>query len=369
MRILYFSRDYTPHDFRFLSALAETNHHVGYLRLEDRGQRLENRPLPENIEVLPWAGGAKPARLKDGLRLLAGLKKVIRTFRPDLIHAGPIQSAAFLSALAGSHPLVTMTWGYDLLIDSDRNPLWNWVTRYTLHRSAALVADSEILRQQAIADGMRPERIVTFPWGVDLEHFSPSTDAHLRQNYGWGAKEVVLLSTRGWAPMYGSEELATGFARAARLRPELRLLMLGSGHLENRLKEIFSDHNVLDLIVFPGQVHYELLPNYYQAADLYLSASHSDGSSISLLEAMACGLPALVSDIPGNREWITPGEQGWWFSTGDAGDLAEKILQAVEQRDKFRQMGASARQIAEQRADWSKNFPKLLEAYHLAITQ
>ena len=55
----------------------------------------------------------------------------------------------------------------------------------------------------------------------------------------------------------------------------------------------------------------------YRAADLYLSASHSDGSSVSLMEALGCGLPVLVSDIPGNREWVTDGEQGWLFPDGD----------------------------------------------------
>jgi len=56
MRILYFSRDYTTHDHRYLSALAKTEHQVGYLRLEKRGHDLDNRPLPSEIELIPWVG-------------------------------------------------------------------------------------------------------------------------------------------------------------------------------------------------------------------------------------------------------------------------------------------------------------------------
>ena len=70
MRIIYFSRDYTTHDHRFLTALAKTDHQVFYLRLEGGKQTLEDRPLPPGIEPVQWAGGNQPARLKDGFRLL-----------------------------------------------------------------------------------------------------------------------------------------------------------------------------------------------------------------------------------------------------------------------------------------------------------
>ncbi len=64
------------------------------------------------------------------------------------------------------------------------------------------------------------------------------------------------------------------------------------------------------------------------AADLYMSASHTDGSSVSLMEAMACGLPCAVSSIAGNQEWVQTGEQGWVFPDGDAEKLAEIMLAA-----------------------------------------
>ena len=402
MRILYFSRDYTPHDHRFLSALARTEHDVGFLRLERSGFQLEDRALPPEIHQICWIGGQAPARFSDGLRLVAGLKKVIRTFKPDLIQAGPIQRSAFLAALTGFHPLVTMSWGYDLLVDAKRGRRWDWATRYTLKHSAALIGDCDTIRNLANQYGMNPNRIVTFPWGVNLQRFSPNpltpnplTSTPLRARLGWDETTFVLLSTRNWSELYGVEDLARAFVRVARKYPEIRLLMLGNGPLAARIRSIFQKGGVQNSVHFPGQISQEKLPGYYRAADLYISTSHSDGTSISLLEALACGTPVLVTDIPGNQEWVSaltpqpplpPGEGakagvfpsptgrgvrgegvGWLFRDGDVACLEAGITHAVENRDQLPAMGRAARQLAESRANWDSNFPKLIDAYQIAL--
>jgi len=161
--------------------------------------------------------------------------------------------------------------------------------------------------------------------------------------------------------------LARAFVLAARKRPELRLIMLGNGSLATQLRQIFLKGNVEKQVFFPGQVSYFELPRYYRLADFYLCASHSDGTSISLLEALACGRPAMVSDIPGHREWVPPEVNGWLFPDGDEKALAQAILHAVEQRHHLPEMGHTARSIAEQRADWDQNFQLLLKAYEVVL--
>ena len=368
-RILYFTRDYTTHDHRFLSAMAEAGEQVYYLRLERQSQAFEDRPLPSDVEQVQWAGGRKTAHWQDGPDLLLSLKEVLRKVKPDLVQAGPLQRCAFLVALSGFQPLVSMSWGYDLIQDAGRNLLWRWATRYTLHRSAAMVGDCETIRRLAISYGMPEEHIVTFPWGVDLQHFSPAPreGAGETRDAAHGPAAFTLLSTRGWEPVYGVDIIARGFVGAAQRNPDLHLIMLGNGSQAGILRQIFERGGVLERVHFPGQVSQADLPRYYRASDLYVSASHSDGTSISLLEALACGCPALLSDIPGNREWIEPGVQGWLFPSGDADSLAEFILQAAGDRRRLGEMGQAARRLAELRADWNINFPQLYRAYELAL--
>jgi glycosyltransferase involved in cell wall biosynthesis len=311
-------------------------------------------------------------RLKDGLRLFLELKKVLKKINPDLVHAGPIQTAALLVALTGYKPLVSMSWGYDLLVDAQKNISFAWATRYALKRSSVMIGDCQTVRQTAVSYGMSQDRIVTFPWGVDLQHFSPGNEVQqdpaqeIHARLGWGKDTCIMLSTRSWELIYGVDILAEAFVLAARQHPELRLLMLGNGSLAARLHQIFTRGEVADFVVYPGQVKQAELPKYYRAADLYVSASHSDGTSISMLEALACGCPVLLSDIPGNMEWIKPGEQGWLFRDGNALDLAEKMIKAIENQKLLAAMRREARSLAEKRADWNKNSQEILSAYRLA---
>ncbi len=360
MRILYFSRNYTTHDHRFLTALAKTEHRVYCMHLEGGGQVLEERPLPPEIEIVSWAGGTAPARLKDSTRLLADLQRVLHQLKPDLVQAGPLQRSALLVALSGFHPLVSMSWGYDLLLDARRSPFWAWATRYTLSRSDALLGDCATIRNLAIAYGMNRDRIVTFPWGIDLNHFNLPT--FKRSNL----PTFSLLSSRSFEPIYGVDIIARAFVMAAHAHPQLELTMLGGGSQWAAIRQILLVGGVFDRVKFPGVVPFVDLPRYHQQADMYVCASHSDGTSISLLEAFACGTPAVVSDIPGNREWINPGENGWLFPDGNAEALASAIALACEQRQNLADMGRKARQVAESRADWEKNFPQLEQAYALA---
>jgi glycosyltransferase involved in cell wall biosynthesis len=361
--LIYFSRDYTNHDLRFLSALARTDYEVYYLRLERRREQLEDRPLPIEVRQVKWAGGKRMVSLNDGPGLLSDLRRVITEIQPDLIHAGPIQRGAFLVALSGFRPLISVSWGYDLLHDADRNIFWRFATRYTLKRSALLIGDCDTVRLKAVAFGMPDDRIVTFPWGIELASFIPG-DFPFQ-----GSNQFTLLSTRNWEPIYGVDILAKAFVESAQQNEKLKLVLLGSGSLASELRQIFTRGGVLDRVIFPGQVTHTKLPDYFRMADVYVSASRTDGSSISLIEAFASGRPVIVSDIPGNREWVEPGKNGWLFSDGDSGDLAKTILSAADQGQIFSEMSQAARQTAEDRADWGKNFQTLLGAYETVLAQ
>lgn len=324
---------------------------------------MEDRPLPPQVLLASWRGGRIPFRWRDTPALVVSLRQVIAAVKPDIIHAGPVQTCAFLASLSGFKPLVTMSWGSDLLKDADRNAWMRLVTRWTLRRTAALVGDCRAVQQKAAEFGFAPNRVTLFPWGVDLDRFQPlHGERTLRQRLGW-QDSFVLLCLRSWEPIYGVDVALRGFALAARQEPRLRLILLGGGSQAGLIHQIIEENELRDRVYLGGQVRQADLPGYYQESDLYLSASHSDGTSVSLLEALACGKPVLVSDIPGNREWITQEQEGWLFPDGSVDFLADTILRAVHAPERLPGMSLAARRLAESRADWQKNFQRLLAAY------
>jgi glycosyltransferase involved in cell wall biosynthesis len=275
-----------------------------------------------------------------------------------------------------------MSWGSDLLKDADRSRAYRWITRYTLSRSDVLVGDCQAVQEKAAAFGFPAERSFIFPWGIDLQRFSPAAgdgsdglDGEpdsaqvFRSRLGWQGA-FIALSLRSWEPVYGVDVMLRGFALAAREAPDLRLLMLGGGSQAGLVHQIIRENDLQDRVYLGGQINQADLPKMYRAADLYISASHSDGSSVSLMEALGCGLPVLVTDIPSNREWVVEGQQGWLFPDGDCSAVARGILRALHLAkntpETFAEIRRASRLRAEQRADWKNNFQVLLQAYQHA---
>jgi glycosyltransferase involved in cell wall biosynthesis len=358
MRIIYFSLDYSPHDHRFLSALAETEHEVFYVRLQRGARQTEDRSIPARIEQVLWAGGREPFQWRDLPRLALDFRRLVRQIKPDLIHAGPIQTCAFIAILSGFRPVLSMSWGFDLMKDVERGRWWQFATRYTLRRSTYFTSDANVTRDRAVQYGMDPRRTLVFPWGVDLNLFSPASPSMENPQSG-----MTIFCNRSWEPNYGVDVVARAFVKVAQQRDDVSLLLLAGGSQGPFIRQILSGGGVLERVTFAGQVGQKELPRYYRMADLYISASHVDGSSVSLMEALACGLPCIVSDIPANKEWVKEGQNGWFFPDGDADALAIKILAAMEVRSSLPEVGREARRTAEEKANWPKNFEKLLTAY------
>ncbi|MFH2104584.1 MAG: glycosyltransferase family 4 protein [Chloroflexota bacterium] len=364
MKILYFSLDYTPHDHRFLSALAETEHTVFYLRLQRGLRQTEDKPVPANIEQIVWPGGRGEFRWSDVPLLTSSLKQILHKVKPDLVHAGPIQTCAFITILTGFRPTLTMSWGFDLMEDAYRNRCWKWVTGYTLKRSTFFTSDAEVTRQRAIEFGMNPERIVVFPWGVDLHHFSPDVSRETESE----DRSLTLFCNRSWEPCYGIDVLIKAFIAICKKQDDIRLLLLGDGSQAAFIRQVLEREGISDRVVFAGTINSTNLPRWYRSADLYISPSHVDGSSVSLMEALACGIPCLVSDIPANKEWVSEGKNGWLFPDGDSNALAAKVLHIYEMRRSLDKVCAAARVTAEEKADWKKNFSTLLNTYQRMVS-
>ena len=229
------------------------------------------------------------------------------------------------------------------------------VARKVLAGCDIVACDAQAVADAAISYGVAPDVIARFAWGVDLVRFQPGGSRTLRAQLGWD-QSFIVLSTRAHEPMYAMAVLIEAFRQAFARRSEMRMLVLGAGSQRIDLEASVAAAGLDSYVHFAGRVDQESLPAFYSAADCYASSSRVDGSSVSLLEAMACGLPAVATAIGGNPEWITPGETGWLVPVDDAEALGAALVEAASLRaEALAAMASAARHAVEDRADWRKN--------------
>jgi L-malate glycosyltransferase len=364
MRILYLSDNLSNHNRLFLESLALAGIEVRLL--DPTHDCIDQSWLPHGVHWVPprerLSGDADPAAFAG---FVTEFRDLLQDLHPDLIHAGPTHSCGYLAALANFHPWVLMSWGSDILYYPDRNPDWKQATQIALASADGFFCDCDAVRDAAkrIAD-IPDERIAQFPWGIKQGVFTPSGPLPRSEELAREPGTFELLCTRSWEPLYAIDVLLKAFHQAYRINSNLRLLLLGDGSEAPRVHQYIRTHRLGQVVRTRSHVRREDMPRWFRAADAYVSCAQSDGTSVSLLEAMATGLPVIASDIPSNREWITEDVNGWLVSPGSAEEFADRCLRvaglSAEQRNYISERN---RHIVEERADWDRNFPELLRLY------
>jgi len=284
------------------------------------------------------------------------LRASVAAFQPlsAPVLAGPLNSVT--KSLVGlSRPVIGLSWGYDLQQGhSQAVPLeaMAWLSGLD-----GLVVDSPVTRDLAIALGLGPERVVLIPWGVDLELFTPDGPAVSAAAHGFAHGSQVVLSLRTHDTIYRTSDVIEAFARAALADPALMLVLGGDGPLTPAHRARVDELGLAPRVRFIGRVDESELPALLRGADLYVTASETDGTSVTLLQAMACGVPVIASRNPGNATWVREGETGQLFDVGDVKELAALMVSGRTNPDVI----DTALRLVRSEGDWTGNRMRLLQ--------
>jgi L-malate glycosyltransferase len=364
VRVLYFSDNTSNHNRRVLEKLIFSGHEVHFLNLTTSSEAKDWPPSGVKVVDARFArpSGATPG---DCEQLVPEFKSILKQVQPDLVHAGPVQTCAYIAALSGFNPLLVMSWGSDLLLQARHSAAHAHATQVALKGADGFFCDCDAVRASAKTYVEIPDdRIAQFPWGITRGSFGPGGTSITKEQVGWDKNAFVFISTRSWEPVYGIDVLLDAFRRAHNADKRLRLLLLGGGSQGERICRFLSDHKLGGAIAAPGVIVNSEMPSWFRAADAYISCTRSDGTSVSLLEAMATGLPAVVTDLPANREWVTDGQNGFLAIAGSPEDFATQMLRAAQLTAVQRATIAERNQrMVAQRADWDRNAPTLLRLY------
>lgn len=335
MHVLYVSRSRGVHDRRFVEAWERGGAVVTVLAVDD----------------------VEPEGSPPGPRFTSALRSAIGEVHPDVVQVGPLTWPGAIVAGEWEGPLIAASWGFDLMRDIDVDAATAAEARATVERADLLLVDNDGPARRARELGAHPGAIVSFPWGIDVAGFTPSGGAE-RDPYR-------VVSIRRHEPLYRVADVLDALALAHQTEPRLRLVVGGSGSGTAELRARADEIGIGGLVDWPGDLPPRELAGLLGSAALYVSTSPVDGSSVSLLEAMASRTPVAVTDIEGNRQWVNE-RTGWRFPAGDVGALADLMVNLTGSAETGSRTAAAA-ELVVAGADWAATAARFPEFAELAI--
>jgi len=299
-------------------------------------------------------------RLATATRLVqAGFRGTVARLRPDLVHAHYVSDYGFLAAITGRHPLVVSAWGSDLLVDPKRSVVTRAMVRWVLSRSQLVTYDSRQVAGAARGLGARPAQLLEVVMGVEEEYMKLASKAPPPAR-----RAPLIVSLRSLErPLYNVELILRAMPDVLRAQPEAHLVIGNDGALRPHLEQVAAELGVSGSVEFVGFVERPgALAELLSRAAVYVSIPSSDGTSVTLLEAMAAGAYPVVSDLLSNGEWIDKGGGGL-VRVGAPRELAAAIVRGLADPDRRESAARRNLDVVRSRGLWEQNMQRVEDAY------
>lgn len=355
MKLCFLAAADNIHSYRWIHYFASYGHEVAWISL-----------VPGTFERITgvhyheFGNGHAPQAV---LSAIPGIRRVLRDFCPDVLHVHSVGSYGVAGLLSGFAPLVATPWGSDVIYGK-HSPVKRWFIRRVLQRACLITCDAEHMRDEIAALGVDAGETRIINFGIDTGRFCPrGPSPGIRAKLDLGEAPTVI-SLRNFDPVYDIPSLLRTIPLVLAQRPDARFVIVGRGPLEAELKALAQSLGIMDQVRFVGFVPNVELPDWLSAMDVYVSTSLSDaGIAASTAEAMACGLPVVVTDSGENGRWIEPGSNGFLVPVSDPAALAENLLRMIADPELRSRLGAAGRATIQERNDYQVEMAKMEKLY------
>jgi len=361
LKILYIGSIDNPLFYNWARWFVNKGHKVGVVG--------ENNNTSLNINFYNISYPPKNPRDHKGflgvLYQLIKLKYAIKNFKPDILHSHQVRLHGLLGAFSGFHPHITSAWGSDIYIQAQSSYLEKYLVSYTLKHCDLLTFESTSLGKKCYEIGALKEKSEQILFGINLESFSPgNTSDEILNKYNLCNKKIVL-STRRLGNLYNIDVILKSVPIVISKIPNaMFVIKYPRGENPNKLKKLANSLNINDYVIFIADIDYEQLPKFYSLSDLFVSIPSSDSISVSLMEAMACGISPIVSDISANREIIKNSYNGLIIPVRDYNALSDAIIDLLSNENERNQFAKRNRKIAINNFGIDSNMSKIENIYY-----
>lgn len=279
--------------------------------------------------------------------------KLIKKIKPDIVNAHYITSYGFIGSLLGVNNLVLSAWGSDILVTPNKNFIYKFITKFALKKAKLITSDSNYMAK-AIKE-LGNSKVLTVPMGVEEKLLTLKREAN--------SEEITILSLRSIDDNSNIDCIIMAFKLFLDRYPNSKLIIANDGPELDNMKKLVERLSITDKVEFKGFVSRKDLIKLLLKSSLYVSIPKSDSTSVTLLEAMACGIIPIVSNHPANREWITNGDNGLTIDYIDANLLSIALIKAVNSNQIRSKCIIENRKIIRTKAIWHDNMMKVENEY------
>jgi glycosyltransferase involved in cell wall biosynthesis len=198
---------------------------------------------------------------------------------------------------------------------------------------------------------------IELPLGLDSQLFSPGPSS-VRKELGWSDGDLVIGYVGRLAFIKGVDLLAAAFGQIAKVVPNARLLVVGSGEEEQKLRSVLSKEFADGTAHVQGSMSQDQLPRWYRAMDTLVMPSRYETLSNAVLEAMACGVPFVASAVGGSRD-LAKTNAGWLFEPESVPSLNRVLSSVIDNRAELKARGDRGRQYVQQHYSWQASAVRL----------
>ena len=286
------------------------------------------------------------------LKNIMKIKRLIKSINPDVLHAHYATSYGLIGAISNYKPYIVSVWGSDVYDFPKKSFIHEGLLKYNLKKADLVLSTSKVMKDETKM--YTNNEILVTPFGVDIDKFKP------KKVFKDNKKEMVIGTIKTLEEKYGIEYLIRAFQIIKNRNRDMniKLEIAGKGSKEKELRELCNELNIAEDVNFLGFVNPNDVPKIFNNFDIAVFPSILDSESfgVAAVEAEACGIPVIVSDVGGLMESTKPGYSSLVAKRKDADDLAEKLESLLLDSNLREKMGLNARRFVEENYNYINNF-------------
>src|SRR5690554_2386136 len=350
MKILILASGKSYHATRWANALSERGLDVGFASVH----KIE-RPLNEKVQRFQLSNNGYKGYLLD----IGRLKSVIKIWQPTILHAHFATGYGFMARMCGFKTRIVSIYGPDIYEFPYKSVLHKTVLAFNLTGASRILSTSESMADEYLTVYPAKQRPIVTPFGVDIDLFKPLPKTLKEDQFTIGIVKKMEKK-------YGVDVLLKAVAKLKTMTDKaLKLNIVGTGSQKQELESLARDRGIENITTLYGALNNTEDPTFLSQQDVFVVPSRFDSESfgVAAVEAQACAVPIIVSNVGGLPEVVKHEVTGLVIDKENPDELAQALLKLCNDKELREKFGQAGRERVKSLYDWNQNVAQMIDIY------